>query len=142
VSGNQEILRSLKVHLTSSVLQDEVLASYSSEALVKECKLLSSHITHQLDSLLAETTQESDENETFLTELTEIKDLLESPQQSLPHSLEELFHRHLLSLPEEFYMKEYKTVKPKDIGMNLLMNYTKSYIEEHGSLYEGTGGTD
>jgi hypothetical protein len=155
MSTSEEFIRSLRLQITSSELHDRVFASYFSplsssdpSSLANQCKQLASNITHQLDLLLlpvsgTETKTPADEksNDTFLTELTGLKGLLES-HSSLPHSLEDLFHSYLLSLPEEFYMKEYKTMKPKDIGMNLLMNYTKSYIEEHGSLYEGTGGTD
>jgi hypothetical protein len=150
-------LRDLNQLLTSPEL--EATMTSLPDSISHEIGLLSSNLIHQLEALLSAATptggeagegdgdaaaakgsprmKSSETDPTFITECNEIKCLLE-----ISLSFENLFHLSLQALPEEAHIREYKTIKPKDTGMQLLMNYTKSYIEEHGSLYEGTGGTD
>jgi len=51
---------------------------------------------------------------------------------------EAYMHRLLLRLPDEVNTSEYRHQHPRDSGMKLLMNYTKTYISDHGSLYDDT----
>jgi len=53
--------------------------------------------------------------------------------------MDNLFWHTLLNLPEDVHSMEYRESHPKESGLALLVNYTKSYIEEHGNLYEATG---
>jgi hypothetical protein len=51
---------------------------------------------------------------------------------------EDYFVSLLLHMPDEVNTLDYKNQHPKDSGVKLLHNYTKSYIAEHGSLYDET----
>jgi hypothetical protein len=51
---------------------------------------------------------------------------------------EEYFSKLLLNMPDEANTVDYKNQNPKESGVKLLINYTKSYIAEHGSLYDET----
>ena len=51
---------------------------------------------------------------------------------------EDFFFNLMVHLPDEENTMEYKNLHPKDCGVKLLGHYTKSYIAEHGSLYDET----
>eukprot|EP00603_Paraphysomonas_imperforata_P000591 CAMPEP_0114438886 /NCGR_PEP_ID=MMETSP0103-20121206/14877_1 /TAXON_ID=37642 ORGANISM="Paraphysomonas imperforata, Strain PA2" /NCGR_SAMPLE_ID=MMETSP0103 /ASSEMBLY_ACC=CAM_ASM_000201 /LENGTH=545 /DNA_ID=CAMNT_0001609557 /DNA_START=69 /DNA_END=1707 /DNA_ORIENTATION=- len=51
---------------------------------------------------------------------------------------DEYFDNLLMHMPDEVNTLDYKNQHPKDSGIKLLQNYTKSYIAEHGSLYDET----